>query len=264
MLSPIQPLACTLPIDDLQPDVVQSFVSQANHGADLTDAMQLAVRSLGFEHFSLAAGPQMKPNPASPKYLWTNVPLAWVRDYERRAYIEVDPRMDYFRTTGRPFVWDQTTAGKRKEVGAFMEDAASYGICSGLAIRIPDPDRFVVFALSSPDVVLSAARRRDLAHAIGDVFMLGMYLHDQVLEDRLHRYLPATSQRGDLTAREHECLQMVARGLKAKAIGRSLGISHRTVHYYVANVLTKLHATNREEAVARAMAMNLIEFPAKL
>ena len=55
-----------------------------------------------------------------------------------------------------------------------------------------------------------------------------------------------------LTAREEQILELVARGLSNKEIGRELGIAEKTVKHYVTNVLQKLQVRNRVEAAVLA------------
>lgn len=54
-----------------------------------------------------------------------------------------------------------------------------------------------------------------------------------------------------LTKRQRECMEHVANGATAKEVGRSLGISHRTVELHIAAAVQALGASNRLEAVAR-------------
>lgn len=56
---------------------------------------------------------------------------------------------------------------------------------------------------------------------------------------------------GSLTARETEILHLIARGARDREIGAQLFISESTVKKHVQNVLRKLHARNRAEAVSR-------------
>jgi DNA-binding NarL/FixJ family response regulator len=55
-----------------------------------------------------------------------------------------------------------------------------------------------------------------------------------------------------LTPRELDVLRLVARGWRNTAIGRSLGVSDRTVGKHLERVYTKLGVTNRTAAVHRA------------
>jgi DNA-binding NarL/FixJ family response regulator len=60
-----------------------------------------------------------------------------------------------------------------------------------------------------------------------------------------------------LTPREIELLKLVADGLSNKAIAQSLSVSQNTVKYHVRNILQKLGAQNRTEAVAHAIRAGL-------
>ncbi|MCR6689565.1 MAG: LuxR C-terminal-related transcriptional regulator [Cellulomonas sp.] len=61
-----------------------------------------------------------------------------------------------------------------------------------------------------------------------------------------------------LTAREAEVLELVAQGLSNNQIGRALFISGKTVSVHVSNVLAKLGASGRAEAVDVAHRRGLI------
>jgi len=56
----------------------------------------------------------------------------------------------------------------------------------------------------------------------------------------------------ELTEREREVLDLVARGLTNTEIAARLVLSDKTVRNHVSNVFAKLHVTNRSGAVARA------------
>jgi DNA-binding NarL/FixJ family response regulator len=55
-----------------------------------------------------------------------------------------------------------------------------------------------------------------------------------------------------LTEREHEVLELVARGLDNVRVARRLGLSDKTVRNHLSNILTKLAVTDRAAAIAKA------------
>lgn len=61
-----------------------------------------------------------------------------------------------------------------------------------------------------------------------------------------------------LTAREIQVLELLAEGLSNKAIAGRLNISDQTVKFHVASISGKLGATNRTDAVRRAVRRGLI------
>ena len=62
----------------------------------------------------------------------------------------------------------------------------------------------------------------------------------------------------DLTARERELLALMARGLNNQAISAELGIALPTVKFHITNILGKLGADNRTEAVLTALKHKLV------
>lgn len=61
-----------------------------------------------------------------------------------------------------------------------------------------------------------------------------------------------------ISEREEQVLGWVREGMSNQEIGVQLGISPLTVKNHVQKILRKLGATNRAQAVARAMSMNLL------
>lgn len=62
----------------------------------------------------------------------------------------------------------------------------------------------------------------------------------------------------DLTQRERELLALMARGMSNQDISARLTIAMPTVKFHVTNILAKLHADNRTEAVLVALRHKLV------
>lgn len=61
----------------------------------------------------------------------------------------------------------------------------------------------------------------------------------------------------DLTDRERQILDLIARGDSNQAIADRLDVAGKTVRNHVSNIFTKLHVSDRAEAIARAREKGL-------
>ncbi len=59
----------------------------------------------------------------------------------------------------------------------------------------------------------------------------------------------------ELTSRQWEILQLIAKGLTYKEAGQVLNIGEATIKYHMGQILTRLHLKNREQAVTYALRM---------
>jgi DNA-binding NarL/FixJ family response regulator len=110
--------------------------------------------------------------------------------------------------------------------------------------------------------VVKGAGRADLLTAIRTVAAGGAVFSPSVA-DRLGAFFTGLATGGgreafpQLTAREVEVLDLMARGYENRRIARELFLSDKTVRNHVSNVLTKLEADSRSEAVTRARQAGL-------
>jgi DNA-binding NarL/FixJ family response regulator len=103
----------------------------------------------------------------------------------------------------------------------------------------------------------------ELLDAIRTVHGGGSLIQPVAIErllDRLGPERPAQEQPvEDLTRREAEVLQIMARGARNREIAEELVIAERTVKIHVANVIAKLGTTNRTAAVVKALDLGLVD-----
>jgi DNA-binding NarL/FixJ family response regulator len=96
-------------------------------------------------------------------------------------------------------------------------------------------------------------------------------VHSDVLKairavDRGNRFIPSEiAERlsegfphSDLTPREQEVLACVAQGLSNKEIARNLGTAAGTIKIHIQNILQKLKANDRTEAVTLAIRRGIL------
>jgi DNA-binding CsgD family transcriptional regulator len=86
--------------------------------------------------------------------------------------------------------------------------------------------------------------------------MFASLLHHAVCRIDLPKLLPEMI--ASLTPRESECLKWAADGKTAWEIGRILGVAERTAVFHLNNVIQKLGASNKSQAIVRAVALRLV------
>lgn len=74
---------------------------------------------------------------------------------------------------------------------------------------------------------------------------------------------PAENQtlKEQLTSRQIEILEMVARGVTYKDAGEALGLTERTLKYHMGRIIGLLHMENRSQVIAYAVRMGIIKEP---
>jgi DNA-binding NarL/FixJ family response regulator len=70
--------------------------------------------------------------------------------------------------------------------------------------------------------------------------------------------VPATVEEGQLTPRELEILELIARGMDNSEIARVLFLSQHTVKNHVSSILVKMQVENRIQAAVRAVRRGLL------
>ena len=104
--------------------------------------------------------------------------------------------------------------------------------------------------------VVKGSSQAEILHAIRAVGS-GEAVFGPTIAQRLISYFSTSSSRPphafpELTAREREVLELIARGEGNAAISRTLGISQKTVRNHVSNVFTKLRVADRSQAIVKA------------
>lgn len=117
-----------------------------------------------------------------------------------------------------------------------------------------DEDIYRAVQAGAHGYLLKDAPQTDVIAAIKSVACGKRYFPPNIAERLAERMM-----RSNLTGRELEVLQMLARGLTNKEIGRALNISGNTVRNHVNSIIEKLEVSDRTEAATTAIHRGLIE-----
>jgi DNA-binding CsgD family transcriptional regulator len=219
-----------------------------------------ALQDIGVEwcfHGHVGALPSGAGRPTSVLHR-TNLPEAWQRHRAERAYWRVDASIRHCRRsvavmlTGLEFAQAADDAGWAR----MCADAQEAGIGCGLAIPLRGAQGapFGGFALltrtqGAAFAAWRAAHGRSavvMAHAIAQRLLA-------LAEVEQAAALPR------LSPRERECLLWLAQGLRSDRIAERLGLSRATVDLHLLRARRRLSAATREQALARALVLGLLE-----
>jgi LuxR family transcriptional regulator, quorum-sensing system regulator SolR len=228
-------------------------MERAQTSDELRVQMERFAREMGFEHFAYALTVKVPSLKAQQHYI-NGFPDGWVERYLKSGYFGVDPIVKHAESSAMPAVWtDDKFHDKQSQ--DFWEDARQYGLKEGLSFAVHEqPGVTGIFSLARDQVL--DLEGQDLAALVGRAQMFASLLHHAVARIDLPKLLPG--QATPLTDRERECLKWTADGKTAWEIGRILSIAERTVVFHINNVVQKLGAANKTQALVRAVALRLV------
>lgn len=237
-------------------DAVTSALQSRGRSSEKLDAFVGLAASLGFNGFSYIV---LTHGATAPQLLQhrTTAGERWISQYATRGYHLIDPRVTRTRGRSIPIVWDDTPEGMDLRVRAFLADARRYSIRSGVAMSLYDVQgRRTVVAWDSSCSIGRPFGEEAISARLGTLALLVGFVHEAMVATSQEH---ASDRRvNDLTLRERECLALGAHGMTSADIGLKLGISERTANFHFGNIVAKLGALNRAEAIALAVATNLV------
>jgi len=147
-------------------------------------------------------------------------------------------------------------------------DNDGLGLCAQLTKRYPGLSVLVLSTFVDDALVVSAIRHGACGYVVKDVDTVELVrairlvarngsAFDSRSAAAMARSIHAPQAPAPLTARELNVLRLVANGLSNRGIGARLHLSETTVKFHVRNVMRKLDATSRTEAVYKATKQGL-------
>lgn len=260
LIDPGEPAAVSGYFDD---DAVGRLANAALAGRPLTAEMQNVVAELGFAGFTYAMSSDAGPTRRDTRcFVWSTLPGDWVVRYGECGYIEIDPAMTRSWNRSVPLFWDAADYANDRRCSAYFTDARRFGIASGVSISFSDRDHGRIYvAVSSPISPVPHERQCAIGQRLGEIVLLALSFHECFmarLVDRAASPSGAAATGPSLSPRETQCLEFAAKGMTSADIGIKLGIRPRTANFHFRNIMSKLDALNRNEAIALGIARGLI------
>jgi len=185
---------------------------------------------------------------------FSSLPETWLNHYDIEDFSSVDPAVQHCLREAAPLVREhsvrKTVSGKATR---FLDDMYGAGFRGSVMLPLHLPGAalgsFSLITAMQGDEFLSWHRDR------GQWVTLAAHAVDA----QLIKLVSPLAHRPKLSPRERECLRWLAAGLRYDRIAERLGISLVTVELHVANAKRKLDAKTREQALAIAVALRLLD-----
>lgn len=214
---------------------------------DWRTELHQALLEIGFDKYLISVGGVRKNDTLDE--VVTNFPNAWLERYRKQNYIHIDPIVNYCREHIAPIFWQDMERPDEGELCEFWRDRERYGLVNGVSVPIRNSINMGSINVSFGADVERVQGYRD---AISQLFVLIPFALEGLTRLRL-------SIAGNLlSGRELECLQWASFGKTSWEICRIIGCTERTVNYHMGNVLRKLGASNRRQAVQIALSKGII------
>lgn len=177
----------------------------------------------------------------------------WVQHYLDENYALIDPAIVEGMQGISPFDWSERRSNS-KRIKQFFGEAGEFGVNhNGLSIPIRGPhgDK-AVFSVNC-----------DLSDKEWQNFKIERQAHLLMLAGWYHENFVQIAgdveiRRISLAPREREVLVWASHGKTAWETGQILGISGRTVEFYLNLAMNKLRVFNKQEAIRKGVKLGLI------
>ncbi|PTV96087.1 LuxR family transcriptional regulator [Rhodobacter aestuarii] len=207
---------------------------------------------LGFHYLRLWRPGELKEAPpASALFQRHSYCADWSSQIAETAAFTYDPTVTLLRRGERAIVW-QSRITTTPEAAAYREQAHELGLVSGISLHLYEgrdgAAGLGLWCAPQPNAESFATYWQ----GVGPILTQAAWLLDHVLRDQRPNALIG------LTPREVDCLAGLMTGHRSGEICWQLNLSERTFEKHISSAKTKLKARTRDQALAKAMMLNLL------
>jgi DNA-binding CsgD family transcriptional regulator len=237
---------------------IAARMNEAASVEELRDLLHGALTPFGFIGFTFAAVRRVKS-----VHLHAEITATWRRTtqttFQQGHLFNADPVIIRSRTATEPFVWSLSAYERgnpqHEEIAALRR---ALGVTGGICVPVPEAwhGRCVLY--------LSGAGFDDSQQALLALQVLAAHFAGRVhtlnsLDGPRDRNAARNLEIGELSARERQVFGWLAFGKTSWDVSVIMAISEHTVNEYISSGVAKLKASNRTEAVMRALLTNQID-----
>jgi DNA-binding CsgD family transcriptional regulator len=185
--------------------------------------------------------------------LATSYPEDWMKFYQEKNYMEIDPVTKRCLSSRKPFFWSDVTDHPEiaKPSLQLMNEAEEAGLTDGIGISLMGrPGELVGIGLARTSN-LDGKKKKDYDFFSG-AYLLSVYFHETF------RDLLSDPVKVEITPREKEILCWASEGKTDDEISMILNLSMNTVRFHWKKIFKKLEANGRIYAITKAIRLQLV------
>ncbi len=188
-------------------------------------------------------------------------PERWMQQYTDKNYASDDKVVQLCLTRKTPFHWrtelkHSTLTTKQQHI---MDEAAQAGLVDGYTLPLVSRDGEIAILTVIPDRRMQNGDKQHYNENL--LYVIAQFFHVRALRIVMEEQLTSTigRRRSFLSGRERETTLWISRGKSSWEVAQILGISEKSVEFYMESVKRKLEAVNRTQAVVKALLLGLID-----
>lgn len=194
----------------------------------------------------------------APWDFWTSRPDWWMTRYVEEGYCFNDHALNHCLTNIEPLRFGIEFDLRRNDLDQrylrVARECAETGFRSAMTIPLRSCGGSSVGAVTFGASTDAGSLEAAIAPHWSTIQLAGLYAHAKIQQLRTRDLASATG----LTRREKEVLLWLALGQRPEQISDRLGIARVTVDFHIRSARRKLSAATREQAVANAILLGLI------
>jgi LuxR family transcriptional regulator/LuxR family quorum-sensing system transcriptional regulator CciR len=242
-------------VDMIELEAFKRRLHEVSSITELWNAAIDATAKLGFAMISYYCfRPAGAFNEPKRSVITHGFPDKLVDAYIANAMHKIDPIKRLVKVSTTPFLWSETSKllELRDEERFFLIETAKSGLSEGIAIP--------VFGPAGRNGYIALGFRKGEERPLSDDQRQNLQLACQAAHLRYCEILAERQPEPvQLTPREREILEWVARGKSNSVISAIVGISANTVDTHIRRIYAKLDVTDRVSAAIRGLSAGMID-----
>jgi DNA-binding CsgD family transcriptional regulator len=239
--------------------IVCSVIQVASQ-CSLHEMLMGAARALGFDSYTYGCLIR-RMNDVPLLHVCTPVSLEDWLAYHESGFLNNDERIVHCGNKVTPGIWSISGSSMVQRDASLARRLSAGGLASGVFFPVHGKDGDVAMLALNSRFAHAPSVDDDLYALMAKGTLLANFLHEEVLLSGILTQPECTDDQSpqELTERERELLVLASKGFGTREMAELLSITERTATFHFSNILRKLSATNRTQAVAQAVELGIVK-----